>query len=391
MRRLIPVWVALAVALLLPSITAAQNAHVNGQILDRDGKPWVGLSVVLKSDSGRTYSLKTDKDGKFIQVGLSAGVYTFTVTSPADQLNYAEQHQILADQDNNVVINFKDILAKQAAAHPEEQKQQQEAANSFKNMKAHVDAGVAALADADDVRKQLRAAPADQKAPLQDKLAADYQTAISELQLGEQAVGAKDTKNHAVILSNLGVAYNLSGRYDDGGAAYQKAIDLNPMPAYYNGLSSALANSAAALTDPAAITAKITEAGANCDKATALDPTPTNTARCWKNIGIVLSNKGLFKDAVPPLEKASQADPKDAQTWFLIGSAYTGLIEPKQEGDKITYIIPPGASEAFQKCIDLDPNGPYAAQAKQNLDALAAMGAGDSTTVGARKPAKKKS
>jgi tetratricopeptide (TPR) repeat protein len=186
------------------------------------------------------------------------------------------------------------------------------------------------------------------------------------------------------------VAYNLSGRYDDGGAAYQKAIDLNPQSGYYTGLSSSLANSAAGQTDPAAASAKIAEAGADCDKATALDPaTPGLTARCWKNIGIVLSNKGNFKDAVAPLQKASQADPKDAQTWFLIGSAYTGLIEPKQEGDKITYIIPPGAAEAFQKCIDLDPNGAYAAQAKQNLDALAAMGAGDSTTVGARKAKKK--
>jgi tetratricopeptide (TPR) repeat protein len=389
MRRLIPVWVALAAVLLLPAIAAAQNARVNGQVLNRDGQPWAGISVVLKSDSGRTYSLKTDKDGKFTQIGLSPGVYTFTLTSAPDQLNYAEQHQLVTDQDNTVVINFKDILAKQTAAHPEEQKQQQEAASAFKNMKAHVDAGVAALNDADELRKQLKAAPADQKAALQDKLNADYQTAISELQLGEQGVGAKDGKNHAVVWSNLGVAYNLSGRYDDGDAAYRKAIDLNPQPSYYTGLSSSLANSAAGLTDPAAIGAKITEAGADCDKAAALDPTPGVTARCWKNIGIVLSNKGNFKDAVAPLQKASQSDPKDAQTWFLIGSAYTGLIEPKQEGDKITYIIPPGAGDAFQKCIDLDPSGPYATQAKQNLDALAAMGAGDSTVVGARKPKKK--
>ena len=389
MRRLIPVWVALAAVLLLPAIAAAQNARVTGQVLDRDGKPWSGISVVLKSDSGRTYPLKTDKDGKFTQIGLTPGVYTFTLTSAADQLNYAEQHQLVTDQDNDVLINFKDILAKQSAAHPEEQKQQQEAASAFKNMKAHVDAGVAALNDADELRKQLKAAPADQKAPLQDKLKATYQTAISELQLGEQGVGAKDAKNHAVIWSNLGVAYNLSGRYDEGDAAYRKAIDLNPQPSYYTGLSSSLANSAAGLTDPAAISAKIAEAGADCDKAAVLDPTPGVTARCWKNIGIVLSNKGNFKDAVAPLQKASQSDPKDAQTWFLIGSAYTGLIEPKQEGDKITYTIPPGAGDAFQKCIDLDPNGPYATQAKQNLDALAAMGAGDSTVVGARKPKKK--
>jgi tetratricopeptide (TPR) repeat protein len=391
MRRMIPVWIALAAILLLPTIAAAQNAHVTGQVLDRDGKPWPGVSVALKSDSGRNYTLKTDKDGKFSQIGLSAGLYTFTFSNPngPDKLDYSEQHQLVTDQDNNIVINFKEILARQSTEHPEAQKQQQEAATAFKGMKAHVDAGVAAISDSDDLRKQLKAAPADQKSAIQDKLNADYQTAITELQLAEQGVSAKDTKNHAVIWSNLGVAYNLAGRYDEGSAAYQKAIDMNPQPSYYTGMSSSLANLASAQTDPAAVIAKITEAGSDCDKAVALDPTAP-AARCWKNIGIVLSNKGDFKDAVGPLQKASQADPKDAQTWFLIGSAYTGLIEPKQEGDKITYIIPPGAADAFQKCIDLDPSGPYAGQAKQNLDALAAMGGGDSTTVGTRRPPKKK-
>src|SRR5208282_2692313 len=189
--------------------------------------------------------------------------------------------QVTADGDTNVTINFKVILEQQAAAHPEQKQQQSEAANQFKGMKAHVDAGVAALNDSDDLRKQLKAATADQKPAIQDKLNAAYQTAITELQQAEQAVGAKDVKNHAVIWSNLGVAYTLSLRYDDSVNAYQKAVDLNPMPSYYNGLSSAEANAAAALTDPAAMTAKIADAGANCDKAAALDPTPANVARCW--------------------------------------------------------------------------------------------------------------
>jgi hypothetical protein len=55
----------------------------------------------------------------------------------------------------------------------------------------------------------------------------------------------------------------------------------------------------------------------------------------------------------------------------------------------MTYDIPPGTADAYQKVIDLDPNGPLAAQAKQNLDALAAMSGGDATSVGVRK--KKKS
>jgi hypothetical protein len=56
----------------------------------------------------------------------------------------------------------------------------------------------------------------------------------------------------------------------------------------------------------------------------------------------------------------------------------------------MTYVIPPGTTEAYQKCIDLAPSGPYAEQAKQMLDGLAAMGGGDATSLSTRK-AKKKS
>jgi len=97
-----------------------------------------------------------------------------------------------------------------------------------------------------------------------------------------------------------------------------------------------------------------------------------------------------LKDAISPLQKATTADPKDAQAWYLLGSAYTGTIETKQEGDKMTYIIPSGTAEAYQKCIDADPNGSYAAQCKMMLDGLAAMSGGDATTVGARPKSSKK-
>jgi predicted Zn-dependent protease len=134
--------------------------------------------------------------------------------------------------------------------------------------------------------------------------------------------------------------------------------------------------------------AKLADAGAACDKAAAIDP--TSAARCWKNIGIILSNKNHQADAVAPLQKATQADPKDAQAWFLLGGALSAQITPKQEGDKMTYQIPPGTAEAYQKAIDTAPSGsPIAEQAKQMLDGLAAMGSGEATSLSSRKTKKK--
>jgi len=393
MKLWMRVWTALVICLAWATIAAAQNAMVSGQVLDPDGKPWVGVTVQIKSESGQTFTLKTDKDGKFSQIGLATGVYTVTFTNPPrlPAPGYQMQRRVSAGGENDLSINFKQIAVQQGV-NPEEQKKHEEAQSQFTNLKAHVDAGIAALNDADNVRKQLKAATADQKSALQDKLNTDYKTAIDELQQAEQMVGAKDTKNHAVIVSNLGIAQNLAGRYDDSITSYQKAIDLNPQAGYYAGLSQALANSAATQTDPAAASSKIADAGANCDKAAALEtpPNPANNARCWKNIGIVLTNKGDLKNAIAPLQKATQADPKDAQSWFLLGSAYTGIIDTKQEGDKMTYIIPPGTGDAYQKCIDADPNGPYAAQCKQMLDSLASMAGGEATSVGMRPKQQKK-
>jgi tetratricopeptide (TPR) repeat protein len=307
-------------------------------------------------------------------------------------LNYTEQHQVSAGEDNNFTTNFKTLMDSQKVGpNAEQQKAQEDQKAKFADMSKHFTAGRAALDDYDATHKLLATTPADQKQALQDKMDTDAKTAVSELAMAEQGVQPKDVKNHAVVWSNLAQAYEKAGQSQEAVDAYQKAIDLQPSAGIYQNQSTALAALAVTQTDPKAQADKLAQAGSDCDKATALDATNTVAATaCWKNIGIILNNKGDFKDAVPPLQKATTMAPKDVQAWFLLGSAYTGMITPNQQGDKMTYDIPAGTTDAYQKVIDLDPNGPYAVQAKQNLDALAAMAGGDSTAVGVR-PKKKKS
>lgn len=390
MKRLTHALITLAAILVCATIASAQSARVSGQVLDKDGKPWAGVTVTLKSDNGRTYTLKTDNNGKYTQVGLTPGLYTFILTEPTSNLNYQEQHQLSSGDDNNITTDFKKLMeAGKAGPSAEQQKAQQDQQNKFKEMQQHFTAGRAALDDYDAGKKQLATTPADQKQALQDKMATDAKTAVSELTLAEQGVQPKDVKNHAVVWSNLAQAYEKAGQTQEAVDAYQKAIDLQPSAGIYQNQSTVLAALAVAQSDPKAQQEKLAAATADCDKAAALDPNPGAATSCWKNIGIILNNKGDFKDAVPPLQKATQLNPKDAQAWFLLGNAYTGMITPNQQGEKMTYDIPAGTSDAYQKVIDLDPNGPLAAQAKQNLDALAAMAGGDATAVGVR-PKKKK-
>jgi len=387
MRKLVRVWAALTMVLLFAGLALAQDTgRLDGLILDKDGKPYPEVNVEIKSvDTGQTFKVKTDKDGKFVQLGLRVGTYTILLTNEADKLHYGPvKFPIDPTKENNFRMSVKEQMAASLAAHPEEVKKRGEEEDKFKAMKGHFDAGVAAMSDANDLQKQIKAAAtADQKAPLQEKRTADCQKAITEFQQAEQGVGAKEVANHATVWQDIGAADECVGHYDEAADAFQKAIDMKPQAAYYAGLSTNLANSAAGQTDPKVAESKLADANADCEKALALEPAAGGT--CYKNVGIVLSNKGRQKDAVVPLQKATQANPQDGQAWYLLGSALSAGIEPKQEGEKMMYIIPPGTKEAYQKCIDIAPNTPLAAQAKEALDGLDALSGGADTTVSKKK------
>jgi len=385
MRRLISACGALALVLVFAAVVAAQNTgQIIGEVKNLEGKPYPDVSIEIKNpDTGKVVTTKTDKQGRFTQVGLPAGLYEIRLTNEKDKLDFKVQFRVVSGQDNAFSLNFKELKG-QMGPSAEEVKKKEEEEKKFANMKQHFDAGLAALNDSANLRPQLKSAPPDQKSGIQEKLNADYQTAITELSQAEQ--GAKDPRTHATVLSNLGQAYEFAGRFDEGATTFQKAVELTPTAAFYDHLSLNLANVAANSTDPKVAEAKLADASAACNKVAELDPTAAG--RCWKNMGIVLSNKGRLKEAIVPLQKATQADPRDPQAWYLLGGAYSAAIETKQQGDKIIYTIPPGTTEAYQKVIDLAPTSPLAAQAKDVLAGLAAMSGGEETAIG-KKPKKK--
>ena len=367
-------------AMLAATALAQGTGRLNGEVLDQNGKPYADQAVTIKlPDTGQTFNVKTDKNGKFVQLGMRSGIYVITLVS----LNYSEKFQVTDGQENNYKLDLKQVAAASVAAHPEEAKKKEETEDKFKMMKQHFDAGVAALAAGNDLRAQIKAAPADQKSSLQAQRVTDCTTASTEFAQAVQNLGEKEVNNRAMILGNLGAANECAGKYQDAADAFQKAIDTKPVAGYYTGLATNLANAGASGTDAKDSEAKFAEAGTACEKATALDPAAGAT--CWKNLGIVLSNKGRMKEAVAPLQKAAQADPKDQITWYMLGSALTATIDTKQEGDKMTYIIPPGTTEAYQKCIDAGAENATGQLCKGALDGLNAMSGGQDTSVGKKK------
>ena len=365
----------LAPIFLLAPAASAQSGRLSGKVLDLEGNPYPDVVVTISNkDNGAHFVVKTDKDGNYQQVGLQNGIYN--VNFKKDNIDYTDQVQIsnsTGDKGSVLNENFQ-AIAKKSGYDVEAAKKQQAAANKFKEMKTHFDNGVHAIADADATKQQLRTSTADQKATLQAQLNTDYQTAVTEFEQAQQNAPEKDP-NLPIILGNLGVAYDGAGKYPEAVDTLQKAVELKPTPALYMQLGTDLAR-----------VGKIPEAGAACDKAATLDPTSKTVGEsCYKNMGVVLVNSGKMKDATEPLQKATQLDPKDADAWYLLGNALTNQIDAKKEGGKDVYIIPPGTLEAYQKYLELQPNGPHAADAKASLDSLKQLSGGAATTVVVKK------
>ena len=355
----------LAAALLFAGAprAAAQTGTIAGQILDVTGKPWADIGVEAVSDQGVKVETKTDKDGNFVLRNVRTGIYTVTVVLPAPNQPYvAAKLQVQSGAEApKVNVNFKDIVSKQGAEAVEQQKKQEEEKQKFQGMKQHFDAGAALLAQVGQAKADLAKAPADQRDALKQQVTDLSNKAVTELEAAKGAAPEKDP-NLNLILARLGDAYDAAGRSEDAANAYRQAIALKPSAAYYNNLGGILGRAG-----------KTEEAMAAYQKSAELDP--TNAAQAYRNGGITLYNAGKMKEAVEPLKKATELDPKNAQAWYLLGASLVGAMDYKKVGDKMEVVVQPGTVEAYQKAVELDPNGTYGQQAKQGLEALQQIGA----------------
>lgn len=383
MKRLKKSWAkAVLIAAAMIGIFAAgaraqTGGTISGTIIGIDGKPLYNVTIEAVSDQGAKSEGTTDPDGKYTIHNLRAGVYVVTITKfpppndkqPAVKLG---QLRVASGEDVKADMNFKDELSKQGAAAQEQVKKQAEEKQKFEGMKAHFTAGAAFLDQERKAKDDLTKAAPDQRDALKQNLKDLSDKAAEEFQAAQKSASEKDPNQH-LLWAKLGEAYDIAGRNDEAAQAYQQAIAAKPDdPGYYNNLGNVLARAG-----------KIDDARAAYTKSAELDPTKAATA--WRNFGISLYNANRLGDAVEPLQKSAQIDPNNAQTWYLLGASLVYKMTIKKVGDKDVPEFAPGTIEAYQKAIELDPNGVYGQQAKQGLEQLQQMAPGINIKVDTKK------
>jgi len=366
-----------ALVTVLAPHAAAQNGSIAGTILDINGKPWFGLNVEAVSDQGAKSDAKTDAQGMFAIRNLRPGVYTVTITTfpPPNEKQAAVpmgQLKVTSGAEAKADMNFKDIMAKQGAEAQEKVKKDTEEKQKFEGMKAHFTAGTAFLEQERKAKDELTKATPDQRDALKQNLKDLSDKASTEFQAVQKAAPEKDPNQH-LLWAKLGESYDIAGRNEEAAQAYQQAVLAKPDdPGYYNNLGNVLARAG-----------KIDEARAAYTKSAELDPAKAATA--WRNFGISLYNANRLGDAVEPLQKSAQLDPNNAQTWYLLGASLVYKMTVKKVGDKDVPEFAPGTIEAYQKAVELDPNGPYGQDAKKGLEQLQLIAPGINIKVETKK------
>jgi tetratricopeptide (TPR) repeat protein len=359
------------------SIALAQTTGtVKGVCKDAEGKPIVQADVQWAgTESGHTYKLKTNNKGEYFSLGIVPGKYNVVLSKDGKEIFHF----------NGVTVGLDETDL------PFDMKKEQTASAQAQGMtaeqaKAKADAAAKAAAENKTVgtlNDKLKAAAAATDAK-------DYETAISTLNEANQIDSTRD-----LIWFKLGDAYRLSAttqtdpaekqkRYESAAVNYQKAIELRgaseqaqkdpdnnvKLAAYYNNLAEAYSKSN-----------KTDDSITNYNKAAQLDPTHAGTY--YFNEGAILTNAGKVDDAIAAFDKVIAADPTKAAAYYWKGVNLLGKATLK--GDKM--LAPEGTAEAFQKYLELEPEGKLAQPAK---DMLASIGATVETGFGSKKKPVKK-
>ncbi|MFC6646652.1 tetratricopeptide repeat protein [Granulicella cerasi] len=372
---------ALTATLTTGTLAMAQQdaAKVHGKVINAAGQPITTGDVEFTKDV-----TAAGKEAKMLnKAPLGAdGTYSATGIAPGDYVVYVVQGDKFADRQQLKVTPNGDLTLDFDMTREEYMKQltpeERKAIEEFKAKNASVVAGNAVI---NNLNATLKAVRDDMHAPTPnwDKDVADMKQATTQkpeesilwMTYADALTGKADAAAKALRAQGKPpmADADVQQEYADAVSAYKKGIELNaaskkPSPldqaTAYNQMGNALARAG-----------KVQEAQASYESAVKL--MPANAGQYYGNQAAVLfnasqSDSSLADAALTAAEKAIAADPNRPDPYYVKGQMLLqkATVDPKTQ----KVVLPAGCEDAYQKYLDLAPDGKFAASVKEVLASL---------------------
>lgn len=360
---------------MMPAATAmAQEApaSIHGHVNNAAGMAFTGATVRLTkehvSDLSKIkwpYTFPVDPSGDYKGTGIAPGTYLVVVYVGEKSVDYLDNQVFKAGADTMVTFDMtrKEFIDKMT---PEEKK----ALEEYKKNAAAAIAGNAKIANLNAALKQARD---DNKAGNYDAAATSMTQATSQapdqailwITLGDAQLGLADKALKAAKSSGQSPTDPaIQQKYTDAAASYKKAVDANAASKKPNPETAAAAYNQIGQTYGRSGDAK--DAADAYDNAAKAEP--TKAGMYFYNESATLYNSGKMDDAAAAADKAIAADPAKADAYYIKGQALIQKVSVDPKTQKVT--APPGCVDAYQKYLELAPDGAHSAEVKEILTGI---------------------
>jgi tetratricopeptide (TPR) repeat protein len=356
--------VSLAGLLLIALPSFAQITTLEGVVTGTDGNPVQGAVIQISRVDIKTkkpYATKTDKKGHYIY-NLIMGTYDISCLvndKEVDHINNVKTSPAVSTIHNfDLKVAAAQSAAIQKAAESGGLSRDQERSMTPEQKKA-VDDYMARQKAAMAKNKELNDAFNAGKTAMDAK---QYDAAVESFTKASEI----DPKQGAVWAA-LAQTYEQAARSKTGAdadAAWQKsadswtkAIEISPNDAgLHNNYALTLAGAK-----------KFPEAQAELEKAATLNP--AGAGQYYYNLGALEINAGQNDAASETFKRAITITPPYPEAFYQYGITLMAKMTMDKDGKPVPV---PGTAEAFQKYLELAPDGAHAQEAKAMLASLGA-------------------
>ena len=381
MRCTISLWLGLLATAVVPVLAqtagpAMPTGRIHGHVTNPTGEPQLDGSVSLSTDDGNTlmFTFPVSATGDYSGVaapGTYMVVFRAPDTPPGKIVDFVRNVTVVEGYDvvANVDMSRQEFIDKM----PENQKIQVEALRKANAEAKKANAVIESInADLRVVNQDIRDAETARATAVQSlgasATAADIATKTAEIQTAKyteiETIMTKDTgvrPNESILWTQLARAEVGLKKFDYAESDYKKALVLES--AAEKPMLEGIGEDDAGLGEIYARHGKVLAANTAFDAA--VEAYPKNAASYLRNEAVIFYQEKNATAQVAAADEALKVDPNQAILYYIKGA---GLIEKATIDPKTQRIVlPKECIDAYQKYLELAPNGPYAAEVTNAL------------------------